>query len=69
MLLVTMQLSLRLWTTSPLWGTLEALSLVEQSLALLQNPANYLVYTDKQYVYTMNEEHMSACSRITQSST
>ena len=53
-------------------GTLEALSLVEQSRALLQKPANYLVNTDKQYVYTMNKEHMSrynARSRITQSST
>ena len=28
-------------------GSLEALSLVEQSRALLQKPANYLVNTDK----------------------
>ena len=44
-------------------GTLEALSLVEQSRALLQKPANYLVNTDKQYVYTMNETHMSEIQR------
>ena len=44
-------------------GTLEALSLVEQSRALLQTPSNYLVNTDKQYVYTMNEEHVSEIQR------
>ena len=45
-------------------GTLEALSLVEQSRALLQKPKNYLVNTDKQYVYTMNEKHVSEIQRI-----
>ena len=40
-------------------GTLEALSLVELSRALLQKPANYLVNTEKQYVYTMNKEHVA----------
>ena len=56
MLLVTMQ-------QFTIMGTLEALSLVEQSRALLQKPANYLVNTDKQYVYTMNEEHVSEIQR------
>ena len=44
-------------------GTLEALSSVEQSRALLRKPANYLVNIDKQYVYTMNKEHMSEIQR------
>ena len=44
-------------------GTLDALSLVEQLRALLQKPANYLVNTDKQYVYTMNKENMSEIQR------
>jgi hypothetical protein len=40
-------------------GTLAAVVLVEKSRDLLQKPANYLVNTTKQYVYTMNETHMT----------
>ena len=40
-------------------GTLAAVVSVEQSRDLLQKPANYLVNTTKQYVYTMNETHMT----------
>jgi hypothetical protein len=40
-------------------GTLAAVVLVEKSRDLLQKPANYLVNTTKQYVYTMNETHVA----------
>jgi hypothetical protein len=40
-------------------GTLAAVVSVEQSRDLLQKPANYLVNTTKQYVYTMNETHVA----------
>jgi hypothetical protein len=40
-------------------GTLSALTDVEQSRDTLQLPANYLVNTSKQNVYTMNERHVA----------
>ena len=40
-------------------GTLSALTDVEKSRDTLQLPANYLVNTTKQNVYTMNERHVA----------
>ena len=40
-------------------GSLDALVSVEQSRNGLQKPANYLVNPAKQYVYTMNEHHVT----------
>ena len=44
-------------------GTLSALTAVEASRNALQKPANYLVNTTKQYVYTMNESHVPKIQR------
>ena len=40
-------------------GSLDALVSVEKSRSNLQKPANYLVNVTKQYVYTMNEQHVA----------
>ena len=40
-------------------GALPALVSVEKSRDQLQKPANYLVNTSKQYVYTINESHVT----------
>ena len=40
-------------------GDLNALIAVEGSRTSLQKPANYLVNTTKQFVYTMNEQHVT----------
>ncbi len=43
---------------------LAAMVSVEQSRDLLQKPANYLVNTTKQYVYTTNETHMTRIQEV-----
>ena len=40
-------------------GTLAALVTVDEAREDLQKPSNYLVNKKKQYVYTMNEAHVS----------
>ena len=40
-------------------GTLAALVKVDEARENLQKPSNYLVNKTKQYVYTMNEAHVS----------